>query len=416
MSRLKTPSLPDPNLSTTVLVVGAGKEPEISVGISFTGLALAQGLKKYENLDTPSRDWNMGLHWGVGPSKGLLPGQLWARIPSIQVDPYTLPEEKDALPFVNSQSREAMASIPVPFFYRLLRRKLRGLMEQSLDIQYGKAIDSIEYSTSGGYAKAVFEDGSSLWARLIVGDDGARSKTRLSLLGPTIGQPRQLPYFATFVQARYSPDRARFLRQFYPLHLAGIYPAGHVSLFGVHDAADRDRPEAWTFVFYISWHSSVEEQRETAGWTNGQRLQQVKEFSKTFSEPWKSAFAWLPDDHPVWYMGLTDFDPRAEGHRWENHNGQVRLAGDAAHIMIYQRGQGLNHSVTDAANLVEAVRRFVSGTSTQADAISDYDTEMIDRAGGETNLSTVNTEMLHDWQKVLQSPLFTSGTTRRGRG
>ncbi|EFQ97204.1 hypothetical protein MGYG_00246 [Nannizzia gypsea CBS 118893] len=137
---------------------------------------------------------------------------------------------------------------------------------------------------------------------------------------------------------------------------------------------------------YISWKYSLEEPRpDRPPWSNKQRLDQV------------------------WYMGLTDFDPGSEGHYWNNHGGRVTLAGDAAHAMTYQRGQGLNHSVTDAAKLVNAVTDAVSGLSSQATSISAYEDEMIARTGGEVRLSTVNTEMLHDWERVLASPVLTSG-------
>jgi hypothetical protein len=35
------------------------------------------------------------------------------------------------------------------------------------------------------------------------------------------------------------------------------------------------------------------------------------------------------------------------------------------------------------------------------------------RGGEEVKLSEINTTMLHDWAKVLQSPLFTAGLTAR---
>lgn len=87
------------------------------------------------------------------------------------------------------------------------------------------------------------------------------------------------------------------------------------------------------------------------------------------------------------------------------------MAGDAAHAMTYQRGQGLNHSITDAAKLAEAVKQFASGKASQADTISSYEEEMIARAGGEVRISTVNTAMLHNWEKVQQSPVMRSGMT-----
>lgn len=112
-------------------------------------------------------------------------------------------------------------------------------------------------------------------------------------------------------------------------------------------------------------------------------------------------------------MGLSDFDPGASDHRWDNHDGRATMAGDAAHAMTYQRGQGLNHSINDAAQLTQAIQKFVSGKASRADAIAAYEQEMIARAGGEVRLSTVNTEMLHNWQKVQESPIMQAGMTRR---
>lgn len=334
---------------------------------------------------------------------------MWARILSVQVDPSQPPSPKDALNFVNGQSGETMAVIPVQNFYRLRRRKLRELLAEGLDVSYGKTLCSISYSSDGKTATASFEDGSSISANLIVGTDGARSTLRRLELGPEFGGIRPLPYCATFIQARYTAEQARYLRKFHPLYIAGINPAGFFSFLGMHDAPDPNDPEQWTFFCYISWRSSLEEQETTAHWTNAQRLQQVKGLAKSFANPFRSAFEWLDDDHPVWYMGLSDFDPGAEGHRWDTHGGRVTMAGDAAHAMTYQRGQGLNHSVTDAANLAEAVRAFVKGEKSPQAAIASYEEEMIERAGGEVRLSTMNTEMLHDWKKVLQSPVLTSG-------
>lgn len=353
----------------------------------------------------------MGLHWGAPSLKALLPVHLWDRIQSVQVDANHPTAERDSLNFFNAQTGEVMASIPVRYFYRLRRRKLRGLLVEGLDIRYGKELRSVEYSTDGELATACFEDGTSISSQVVVGTDGARSTLRQTLLGPQCGSTQRLPYSATFVQARYSAEQARFLRQFHPLYLAGINPAGYFSFFGMHDVHDPDHPETWTFFFYISWHSPFEEQEKTAHWDNKQRLQQVKALSKVFTDPWRSAFDWLPDDHQVWYMGLSDFDPGVGQHRWDNHGGRVTMAGDAAHAMTYQRGQGLNHSITDAAKLAEAIHRFVSGRATRADAIGAYEEEMIARAGGEVRTSTVNTEMLHNWEKVQESPIMRAGMT-----
>lgn len=354
----------------------------------------------------------MGLHWGAPALRSLMTEDMWARIQSVQVDPSQPTARKDGLNFMNAQSGETMAVIPVQNFYRLRRRKLWGLLVEDLDICYGKTLCAISYSSDGERATASFDDGSSISANLIVGTDGARSTLRRLVLGPKSGAIRRLPFSATFVQARFPAGKARFLRTFHPLYIAGINPEGFFSFLGIHDAPDPRDPECWTFFFYISWPSSLKEQEDTAHWSNAQRLQQVKGFAQSFTDPFRSAFEWLSDDHPVWCMGLSDFDPGAEAHRWDSHGGRVTVAADAAHAMTYQRGQGLNNSVTDAAKLVEAVDAFALGKTSRQAAIASYEEEMIERAGGEVRLSMMNTEMLHNWRKVLQSPVLTSGMVR----
>ncbi|KAL4876697.1 hypothetical protein BJY04DRAFT_222873 [Aspergillus karnatakaensis] len=408
------PAGADPS-TATVLIVGAGS----------TGLALAQGLKKagfpcivvekHPSLHAHPRDWNMGLHWGASSLRSLLPDETWPRIQSVQVDPSTPTAETDAIKFLNGQTGQLLNSIPANNFYRLRRRKLRALLSENIDIRYNHSLKTITYSPDGKTATAHFSNGSRITADIIVGTDGARSTTR-SLLAPETESLRTLPYCATFIQARYTASQALFLRSFHPLYLACIHPDGYFAFFGLHDVPDAERPETWTFFFYISWHSPLPEQEETKDWSQKQRLAQAKAFAKGFTEPWKSAYEWLPDDQQVWYMSLTEFDPGEGGHRWDNHGGRVTLAGDAAHAMTYQRGQGLNHSVTDAARLAGAIGEVVARRMERGEAIGGYEREMVSRAGEEVRMSTRNTQMVHDWEKVVASPLMQRGMGRAGEG
>ncbi|KAF2498931.1 FAD/NAD(P)-binding domain-containing protein [Lophium mytilinum] len=358
----------------------------------------------------------MGLHWGAPVLKSLIPHEWWDRIQSVQVDPHVPTKEEDTLNFVNGATGERMTGFTFGPFYRLRRSKLRALLFQDLDIRYDKRLTDISYAEDGSSVTAHFADGTTTTGTMLVGADGARSATRNLLLGPTIGAINRLPYGATFVQTKFSRDRALFLRKFHPLFLGAAHPSNYFAFFGMQDAAEADRPETWTFFFYISWRYSLAEQDATADWTDAQRLQQVKELSKSFAEPWKSAFEWTPDDTPVWYLGLTDWDPGLEGHRWSNHGGRVTMVGDAVHPMTYQRGQGLNHSITDAGKLTAAIQA-VSGekdASKRAETITAFEDEMIARAGEEVRMSTTNTGMLHDWESVMKSPVMTAGLKKGG--
>lgn len=78
-----------------------------------------------------------------------------------------------------------------------------------------------------------------------------------------------------------------------------------------------------------------------------------------------------------------------------------------------ERGQGLNHSITDAGVFVKTlVSKYSVASPTpsvQSEAVDEYEAEMKARAGEEVRLSVLNTTMLHDWQKVLSSPVFKGG-------
>jgi FAD binding domain-containing protein len=212
-----------------------------------------------------------------------------------------------------------------------------------------------------------------------------------------------------FIQAKYTREQALFLRSFHPLYLAGLHPSSKFCFFGMQYAPDASAPESWTFFFYISFICPPSEQDATASWTSAQRLAQAKDFAKSFADPWKSAYAWLPDDHPVWHMNFSDWDPSAAGHRWDRHGGRVTLAGDAAHVMTYQRGQGLNHSMQDAARLADAIVSVAKEGVQAEKAVEAYEEEMVQRTGDEVRLCTVNTSMVHDWEKMLQSPVMQKG-------
>ncbi|KAF2831692.1 FAD/NAD(P)-binding domain-containing protein [Ophiobolus disseminans] len=394
--------------------------PILIIGSGSAGLALAQGLHKagiecivFEKNASQhrGRDWNMGLHWGAPALKSLMPDDWWDRIQSVQVDPHVPTKELDTLKWLKGDSGETMAAFTFGPFYRLRRSKLRDLLSQDLDIQYSKHLVDITYSDDKQSVTAHFADGSTSTGSILIGADGARSSVRHLLLGPTHGSITKLPYAATFVQRKFPTEQALHLRSFHPLFLASAHPSNTFAFFGMQDAPSPTDPSSWTFFFYISWASSLDEQEATRDWTDAQRLAQQKELAKDFCDPWKSAYEWTPDDAPVWYMGLTSWDPGAEGHAWDNHDGRVTLVGDACHPMTYQRGQGLNHSVTDAGKLRDAIVRIGEGGD-RKDVVDAFEEEMVKRGGMEVRDGNANTGMLHDWEKVRLSPLFRKGMSK----
>lgn len=377
----------------------------------------------------------MGLHWGAPVLEGLLGPSLWSHIQSVHVDPSTPIKDVDNLNFLNGATGEKMGSLAVAHWYRLRRSKLRSLIASDITINYNKRLTNLSYTPST--VTASFEDGTTATGRILIGADGARSRVRHLIAGPDAAQITRLPYAATFIQARYTRSQALFLRSFHPLYLSSPHPAGLFAFFGMQEVLDPDAPETWTFFFYVSWPSSIEAQdKEVATFSQRDRLRQLQTLAAEYVEPWKSAAKWLRDDQPCFYLGLTAWDPSLPGHEWANHGGMVTLAGDAAHAMTYrmsfsvrwvtlnvimlltilpERGQGLNHSITDCGKLLGAIKSFMSSDVAQEAAIDDYETELKARGGEEVKLSEINTRMLHDWTKVLESPVFKIGMTASKR-
>jgi 2-polyprenyl-6-methoxyphenol hydroxylase-like FAD-dependent oxidoreductase len=365
----------------------------------------------------------MGLHWGVPALQSLLGDELWSGIKDVQVDPSTPLEQTGALKFVNAKTGDLLTEIPVSNWYRLKRSALRTYLAEprhGLEVIYNKRLDSISFEpTESGKAKATFADGSTLTANMIVGADGPRSRVRDILVGnPHEAASRRLPFVACYIQARFTAEQALHLRSFHPLYLAGVHPSNQFSFFGLQDVPDPNDPSTWLFFYYISAPLPLDttERRsrspEIGGWTTSDWLAEAKSWAREYADPWRSAFEWTPNTSEVWTWTFSEWDPSEPEHAWNTHSGRATLAGDAAHGMTIQRGQGLNHSVTDALHLRDAVIKAFDPLANKKDIIAEYELEMKTRTGEEVRLCTMNTTMLHNWEKVRESPVFKKGMKR----
>lgn len=79
------------------------------------------------------------------------------------------------------------------------------------------------------------------------------------------------------------------------------------------------------------------------------------------------------------------------------------MVGNATHQMTHQRGQGPNHSIIDAGRLNESLS---APTQSQSLAIDNYEAGLKARTAEEVRLSVIITTVLHDWTKVLESPVI----------
>ncbi|KAM3504139.1 hypothetical protein MY10362_003760 [Beauveria mimosiformis] len=406
-------NLPKDNLQgrRKVLIIGAGS----------TGLALAHGLKKagipfliFEKEESPirKRNWSMGLHWGFEPLQHLVPGNVLAQVKEAQVDPHVSTKDSDRLPLMNGQTGALITEIKSSKFYRFRRDKFRAMLLQDIDVQWGKAIVDVEYSPGGERVIAKFSDGTQVIGSMIVATDGPHSAIRSLLVGKEAAKVTPIDFASAMCFSQHTREHALFLRSqpHHPLYQVGVHPDGYCAWLSLHDGDDIQHPENWTFFHYISF---PEPRDQVNNRTMREHVAHQKELARHFVDPWRSVFEWMPDDSEVWYSKLRNWDPSLPNHKWDNRQGRVTLAGDAAHPMTFQRGQGLNHAIQDAYTACEAIKSFWNkgdfGIEQRAAAIQAYEDEMIARTGEEVRMSEENSVKVHDWSRMTQSPTMLQG-------
>lgn len=95
----------------------------------------------------------------------------------------------------------------------------------------------------------------------------------------------------------------------------------------VLDASNEERPETWSFQIHHAWWGApgVKDLSDSKI-----RLRFFKERSSRICEPFATAAAALPEDTVLPADPGQQWSPIA----WDNRNGTVTLAGDAAHSML----------------------------------------------------------------------------------
>lgn len=354
----------------------------------------------------------MGLHWGFEPLEYLVPPEVLAQEKDGQVDPHVATKDSDRLPLINGQTGALITEIKSSKFYRFRRDKFRAMLMQGLDINWEKSLVDIEYSPGGERVTAKFSDGSEATGSMIVATDGPHSAVRTLLVGEEAAKVTPIDFASTMCFIKHTREHALFLRSqpLHPLYQVRTHPDGYCAWLSLHDGDDVEHPENWTFFHYISF---PEKRDVVNNRTMREHVAHQKELARRFVDRWRSVFEWMPDDSEVWYSKLRNWDPSLPNHQWDNRQGRVTLAGDAAHPMTVQRGQGLNHAIWDACTACKAIEAFWNqGDFTieqRANAVQLYEDEMIARTGEEVRLSEENSVKMHDWTKIMQSPTMLKG-------
>jgi 2-polyprenyl-6-methoxyphenol hydroxylase-like FAD-dependent oxidoreductase len=343
----------------------------------------------------------MGVHWALPLLQSLLPDDIWLQINTTQPDPESIAKATDTFSLYNGETGELLKILPTGGMRRFSRTRLRALISEGIEVKYGKTLSSISYDERESGVSAHFADGTSISGDVLIGADGPRSKSRDLIVGEGRSEANPAGVVLAVVRSKYTAEQAVELRQHASLTTVAFHPNGtYTAIFGQDFRSPE--PQNWEFQ---TMHSSMP--KDFKG-SDVEKLKMLKSRAAEYVGIWKNAIEWVPEGTPVGFNELVYWKTV----EFDNRGGRATLAGDAAHPMTPQRGQGLNHAICDVANLVAALDKAQKGETSLNDAISEYDTEMIKRGGDEVQEALVNTKMIHDWNSLLQSPLMNKATAR----
>lgn len=171
------------------------------------------------------------------------------------------------------------------------------------------------------------------------------------------------------------------------------------------DKPDLERPETWVFYLLVTWPiASKEDELNTEN-----RLERLRAHMEGWADPYKSLVEWLPDDIPIGADQLRIWHPK----KWDNRDGRVTLAGDAAHSMTFHRGQGGNLAIKDADEFVKRMVDVKEGRMTLKEAMDEYDKGVVAR-GEEVEISRLQAAAFHDYENFDNSPVMKMGIKPAG--
>ncbi|KAL8881323.1 MAG: hypothetical protein Q9198_001455 [Flavoplaca austrocitrina] len=299
-------------------------------------------------INERNRDWNFGIYHAKPQLDECVGEDISKRITSNLVDPIRGLDDKSVFPMIHGQTGEMLKEIPTPNAMRLSRSKFRVLIADGLHIQYSKRLRNVECPHDSETVTVLFEDNTSATGNLLVGADGANSRVREFLLGKEKAALQPLALFGCGAVETLSADISRRIREINNLYIAAYHPEGANGFMArkhlpsltlcrtannrhgvVHNVPDPDKPETWQWMFSLTWPD-----KDSPTPTGADEIREKWLLhAKKLAEPFRSAYLEIAPSATIWCDRLAEW--RTEP--WDNRNGRVTLAGDAAHPMTYRK-------------------------------------------------------------------------------
>ena len=362
----------------------------------------------------------MAIHWSLDRLATLLPPYVYADMEQASCNPAVSIEAGGNYPIIHGETGDLLAGVPYKKGLRVPRSKMRKLCGNSINVQYGKHLSQIEFGGDEEGVTVRFADGTSASGTLVVGADGAQSKVRETAMGSAEkAATTPFPIWHMNMTVCYGDaEKARLVRSEFPTSFLALSQRSFHAFQSISSMPDGpEHPESWVFHLAMAWRDTA---RHDLSYE--ERLAIIKEKATNLAEPARSSFVWIPEGTQVHKADISYWITEP----WDNHKGRLTLMGDAAHpmppckyclnsfsiqplMLSIDRGQGLNHCIADVFSLVAQAKQAINGETTWNSAISRYEEELVPRGSEEVKCSIENGIMLHDWEKVKQSPVFNTG-------
>ncbi|CAK7271604.1 hypothetical protein SEPCBS57363_004707 [Sporothrix epigloea] len=411
-----------------------GTGPKVAiVGAGLTGLLAAHGLKKNgfdvvifdgeAHIDARPRDWTIVLHWALPIMLAMLPDDIAAKLPRAICNPgLEFDANAESLPIYNGVTGDLMFASPMPGSRRIARRRLRAVLAEGLDIQWGKKLQNISGSEAGESAPALtlaFEDGTSAAADFVLGADGASSRVRNIVVGDA-EKARSTPsglLFATAIVNYGDEAKVKAVVDAHPVAAAmmGTDAVGGCGVLYVNDGSEGAKPREiadWTTFWIKIWQGKLD--KPVVG-RDAVELLKNSSSSKRLAAPFNLQIKWTPDDSICYIDEMKYWVPVPFGSPETTQDGRVTLVGDAAHPMLVYRGQGFQHAIVDADNYVKmlvGLRDAKWDAAARRRDIAAYNAEIVERGAKAVTQSVQEAALSFDVEKVSNMLMARQGHGR----